>query len=48
MKKSIFFMFALTALLVSCDKSEIENEEPVTVLEITDYTGTLTVNASSG
>ncbi len=48
MKKSIFFMFALTAILVSCDKSEIENEEPVTVLESTDYTGTLTVNASSG
>ena len=48
MKKSIFFMFALTAILVSCDKSEIDNEEPVTVLESTDYTGTLTVNASSG
>lgn len=41
-------MFALTAILVSCDKSEIDNEEPVTVLESTDYTGTLTVNASSG
>lgn len=48
MKKSILFMFALTAILVSCDKSEKENEEPVTVLESTDYTGTLTVNASSG
>lgn len=48
MKKSILFMFALTAILVSCDKSEKENEESVTVLESTDYTGTLTVNASSG
>lgn len=48
MKKSILFMFALTAILVSCDKSEKENEESVTVLESTDYTGTLKVNASSG
>ena len=48
MKKSILIMFALTAILVSCDKSEKENEEQVTVLKSTDYSGTLTVNASTG
>ena len=48
MKKSILFMFALAAILVSCDKSEKEDEKSVTVLESTDYSGTLTVNASSG
>ena len=48
MKKSIFFMIAMAAILVSCDKPETENEEPVTVLKSTDYSGTLTVNASSG
>lgn len=48
MKKSILIMFVLTAILVSCDKSEKENEEQVTVLKSTDYSGTLTVNASTG
>ena len=48
MKKSIFFMFALAAILVSCDKTEKQDEEPVKVLESTDYSGTLTVDASSG
>lgn len=48
MKKSILFMFALSAVLVSCDKSKKENEEPVKALVSTDYSGTLTVNASSG
>jgi len=48
MKKSIYLMLAITAVLAGCDKSEKENEEPVSVLKSTDYTGTLTVNASSG
>ena len=41
-------MFALAAILVSCDKSDKENEETLPVLKSTDYSGTLTVNASSG
>jgi len=41
-------MFAITAILVSCDKSEKQDEEPAKVLESTDYSGALTVNASSG
>ena len=48
MKKSIYFMVAIAAILVSCDKTEKQNEEPVNLLESTDYSGTLTVNASSG
>jgi len=41
-------MVAIAAILVSCDKSEKQDEEPVKVLESTDYCGALTVNASSG
>lgn len=48
MKKSILFMFALAAVLAGCDKSEKQDEKPVNVLKNTGYTGTLTVNASSG
>ncbi len=48
MKKSILFMFALAAVLAGCDKPEKQDEKPVNVLKNTDYTGTLTVNASSG
>ena len=47
MKKSILFMFALAAVLAGCDKPEKQDEKPVNVLKNTDYTGTLTVNASS-
>ena len=48
MKKSIYIMLAIAAVLAGCDKLEKENEEPVSVLKSTDYSGTLTVNASSG
>jgi len=48
MKRTIYLMLAIAAILVSCDKSEKENEQPVQVLKSTDYSGTLTVNASSG
>ena len=48
MKKSIYIMLAIAAVLAGCDKSEKENEETVPVLKSTDYSGTLTVNASSG
>ena len=48
MKKSIYIMLAIAAVLADCDKLEKENEEPVSVLKSTDYSGTLTVNASSG
>lgn len=48
MKKSIFFMLAITAFLVSCDKNEKENEQQTPALESTDYSGTLTVEASRG
>lgn len=48
MKKTIYLMLAFAAVLAGCDKSEKENEEPVNVLKSTDYSGTLTVNASSG
>ena len=41
-------MFALAAVLAGCDKPEKQDEKPVNVLKNTDYTGTLTVNASSG
>jgi len=52
MKKSIYLMLAIAAVLSGCDKSEKENEKEnektASVLESTDYSGTLTVNASSG
>ena len=48
MKKSIYIMLAIAAVLAGCDKLEKENEEPVSVLKSTDYSGTLTVNASTG
>ena len=48
MKRSIYLMLAFAAVLAGCDKSEKENEEPVSVLKSTDYSGTLTVNASTG
>lgn len=48
MKKTIYLMLAFAAVFAGCDKSEKENEEPVNVLKSTDYSGTLTVNASSG
>ena len=48
MKKTIYLMLAFAAVLAGCDKSEKETEEPVNVLKSTDYSGTLTVNASSG
>lgn len=41
-------MVAIAAILVSCDKTEKQDEEPVNLLESTDYSGTLTVNTSSG
>lgn len=48
MKKTIYLMLALAAVLVSCDKSEKENEQEAPVLKSTDYSGTLTVDASTG
>ena len=48
MKKTIYILLAIAAVLAGCDKSEKENEKPVSVLKSTDYSGTLTVNASSG
>jgi len=48
MKKTIYLLLAFAVVLAGCDKSEKENEEPVNVLKSTDYSGTLTVNASSG
>ena len=48
MKKSIYIMLAIAAVLAGCDKSEKENEKPVSVPKSTNYSGTLTVNASSG
>lgn len=44
----MYLLMALAAVLVSCDKTEKENEQQAPVLESTDYSGTLTVDASSG
>ena len=41
-------MLAIAAVLVSCDKTNEENPESTKTLKSTDYSGTLTVNASSG
>ena len=48
MKKNLFLMLAIAAVLVSCDKTNEENPESTKTLNSTDYSGTLTVNASSG
>jgi len=48
MKKNLFLMLAIAAVLVSCDKTNEENPETTKTLKSTDYSGTLTVNASSG
>ena len=48
MKKNLFLMLAIAAVLVSCDKTNEENPESTKTLKSTDYSGTLTVNASSG
>lgn len=52
MKKTVFILAAMAAVLVSCDKAETDNgnqEEIVTVSNDTVlYSGTLLANASSG
>lgn len=52
MKKTVFILAAMAAVLVSCDKSENDNvkqEDVVTVSNDTVfYSGTLLANASSG
>lgn len=48
MIKLIFLLLALSAAIVSCDKSENENEEAKNDLKSADYIGTLTIDASSG
>ena len=51
MKKILFVMAALAAVMVSCDKqeTEIENQEEIVVSNDTVfYNGTLIANASSG
>ncbi|MBQ9386480.1 MAG: hypothetical protein IJU24_06340 [Bacteroidaceae bacterium] len=46
MKKTIYLLFALAAVLVSCDKSSDEPQE--LKIESADYCGDLSVEASSG
>lgn len=48
MKKTVFLMLALAAILAGCEKSEKEDEVVKNTPETTDYSGTLTVDASSG
>lgn len=48
MKKTFFLMLALAAVIVSCDKNENEDDDVKTVIASTDYSGTLTVDASDG
>lgn len=57
MKKSIFLILAVMAVVISCDKIETENENPQKESEQVDsiakndtifYSGTLTANASTG
>lgn len=48
MKKKVFLMLALAAVIASCEKNEKEDEAATNTPEVTDYSGTLTVDASSG
>lgn len=48
MKKTVFIMLALAAVLAGCDKSDKEDEKVKNTPETTEYSGTLTVNASTG
>ena len=48
MKKTLFLMLALAAVLVSCDKSSDQEAPQEKKIESADYCGTLSVEASSG
>lgn len=48
MKKTFFLMLALAAFMANCDKNEKEDDDVKTVIASTDYSGTLTVDASGG
>ncbi len=48
MKKTVFIMLVLAAVMTSCDKEENKNDDVKTGIASTDYMGILTVDASSG